>query len=217
MATESHSVQFAGGILSGQRHICAFFNSADEEHRVLRSFIKDGFDRGDKAFHLVDPELREEHLKRLADAGINVQGAMGTGQLEVRPWQDAPLRGNRFDQDTWLASFEQVLQSGPAAGYAQTRFLAHMEWALVDLPGVEDLIEFETRVNYVVPKYDDIVICAYDLSKFSASVVMDALRTHPLVIVGGLLQENPFFVPPDQFLLELRERRSVRKAAAAAN
>jgi hypothetical protein len=27
-----------------------------------------------------------------------------------------------------------VLQSGPKAGYAHTRFLAHMEWALVDLP-----------------------------------------------------------------------------------
>jgi hypothetical protein len=70
-----------------------------------------------------------------------------------------------------------------------------MEWALVDLPGVDDLIEFETRVNYVVPKYDDTVICAYDLSKFGASVVMDALRTHPVVIIGGLLQGNPFFVP----------------------
>jgi hypothetical protein len=168
-------------------------------------------------FHLVDPELREEHLRRLAEAGINVQEAVDTGQLEVRPWQDAPLRGGRFDQDTWLASFEQVLQSGPAAGYAQTRFLAHMEWALVDLPGVEDLIEFETRVNYVIPKYDDTVICAYSLSKFGASVVMDALRTHPAVIVGGVLQENPFFVPPDQFLLEIRERRSVRKGASAAN
>jgi hypothetical protein len=33
------------------------------------------------------------------------------------------------------------------------------------------------------------------------------LRTHPAVIVGGLLQENPFFVPPDQFLREIRERR----------
>src|SRR6267143_1654259 len=172
MATESHSVQFAGGNRGRQRHICAFFNSADEEHRVLRSFFKDGFDRGDKAFHLVNPELREDHLKRLAGAGINVQETMDTGQLEVRPWQDAPLRGGRFDQETWLASFEQVLQSGPAAGYAQTRFLAHMEWALVDLPGVEDLIEFETRVNYVVPKYDDIVICAYDLSKFGASEVI---------------------------------------------
>ncbi len=213
MKTNEHSVQFAGSTLGQHRHICAFFNSIDEQHRVLGSFIKDGFDRGDKAFHLVDPEEREEHLSRLAKAGINVQEAMGTGQLEVRPWQDGPLRGGRFDQDTWVASFEKVLQSGPAAGYAQTRFLAQMEWALVDLPGVEDLLEFETRVNYVVPKYDDAVICAYDLSKFAASVVMDALRTHPVVIIGGLLQENPFFVPPDQFLLEIRERRSLRKSA----
>src|SRR3981081_4341303 len=211
MANESHSVQFAGGNLGGQRHICAFFNSTAEEHRVLRSFIKDGFDRGDKAFHLVNPELREDHLRRLADAGINVQEVIGSGQLEVRPGEEGPLCGGRFDQDTWLASFEQVLRSGPAAGYAQTRFLAQMEWALVDLPGVDDLIEFETRVNYVVPKYDDAVICAYDLSKFGASVVMDALRTHPAVIIGGLLQENPFFVSPEELLLAVRERRSTHR------
>jgi hypothetical protein len=92
-----------------------------------------------------------------------------------------------------------------------------MEWALVDLPGVEDLIEFETRVNYVTPKYDNIVICTYDLSKFNASVVMDALRTHPAVIVGGLLQENPFFIPPDQFLIEIKERRPLRRSTATAN
>src|SRR5258708_1049422 len=189
MASESHSVQFAGGNLGGQHHICAFFNSAEEEHRVLRSFFKDGFDRGDKAFHLVNPELREDHLKPLAEAGINWQETIEPGQLEGRP----------------------------AGGYAERRFLGHMEWALVDLPGVEDLIEFETRVNYVVPKYNDIVICAYDLSKFSASVVMDALRTHPAVIVGGLLQENPFFIPPDQFLLEIKERRPLRRSAGMAN
>jgi hypothetical protein len=204
-------------IFGRYRHICAFFYSIDEQHRVLRPFITDGFDRGNRAYHLVDPERREEHLRRLAEAGINVQEAMGTGQLEVRPWQDGPLHGGRFDQDTWLASFEQIFQSGPAAGYAQTRFLAQMEWALVDLPGVDDLIEFETRVNYVVPKYEDPVICAYDLTKFGASVVMDALRTHPVVIIGGLLQENPFFVPPDQLLLEIRERRAARKSANTAN
>jgi hypothetical protein len=217
METYGDSLHFAGGTLGRQRHICAFFNGVDEQHRVLRSFIKDGFDQGDKAFHLVDPKRREEHLGRLAEAGINVEEAMDTGQLEVRPWEDGPLRGGRFDQDAWVASFERVLQSGPTAGYARTRFLAQMEWALVDLPGVEDLIEFETRVNYVVPKYDDAVICAYDLSKFGASVVMDALRTHPVVIIGGLLHENPFFVSPDQFLLEIRERRGVRENASIAH
>ena len=55
MATNDGSVRCAGGSLGQHRHICAFFNSADEEHRALRSFIKDGFDSGDKAFHIVDP------------------------------------------------------------------------------------------------------------------------------------------------------------------
>jgi hypothetical protein len=201
------SVQIDLNALEGvNRHICAFFNGMDEHYRVLRSFIRDGFENGERGFHLVDPERRDDHMERLAAAGIDVDEAISSGQLEVHPWEDGPLHGERFDQDTWLAGFEDVLRSGPASGYAKTRFLAQMEWALVDLPGIEDMIEFETRVNDVVPKYDDLVICAYDLSKFGASTVMYALRTHPVVIVGGLLQENPFYVDPEEFLLELRER-----------
>jgi hypothetical protein len=46
---------------------------------------------------------------------------------------------------------------------------------------------------------------------------MDALRTHPVVIIGGLLHENPFFASPDQFLLELRERLSARENASIAH
>jgi hypothetical protein len=44
---------------------------------------------------------------------------------------------------------------------------------------------------------------------------MDILRTHPMVIVGGILQNNPFFVPPDEFLRELRERASGQGAQNA--
>jgi len=216
MTTQSHSVQFAGGNLGGQRHICAFFNSIDEEHRVLRSFIKEGLERGEKAFHVVDPELRDKHLELLADAGINVPRAIDSGQLEVRRWQDAYLREDRFDQNAMLALIEEALQSADTAGYPLTRLLAHMEWALLDKPGVDNLVEYETRLNYVLPKYEDPVICAYDLSKFPANLVMDIMRTHPVVIIGGILQENPFFIPPDQFLLELRERRTVRKSAMAS-
>jgi hypothetical protein len=116
-----------------------------------------------------------------------------------------------------LALVEEVPQSGAAAGSPGIRLLAHMEWALLDKPGVDDLLEYETRLNDVFPKYDHPGICTYDLSKFSASGAMDIMRTHPVVIIGGVLQENPFFVPPDQFLLEIRERRSVRKTASKEN
>jgi hypothetical protein len=214
--TAGHPTNLTGKAIGQHGHICAFFNSVDEQHRVLGPFIKDGFDQGDKAYHYVDPELRDKHLGWLAEAGIDVQEMMASGQLEVWPWQDSTLRGGRFDLSSWLTSFEQVLQSGPATGYGQTRFMGHMEWALLDLPGVGDLIEYETRVNYVIPKYEGPVICTYDLTKFGASVVMDALRTHPAVIIGGLLQENPFFVPPDELLQEIRERRSASESASTA-
>jgi hypothetical protein len=208
--TKSHA-------LSDHGHICAFFNSIDEQHRVLRSFIKDGFDRDDKALYIVDPELREEHLKRLGAAGIDVEEALNSGQLEMRLWQDAYLRGGRFDQDAMLAFIEEQLESSAAPGSRHLRLVAHMEWSLLDKPGVDDLLEYETRLNYVVPKYEDAVICTYDLSKFGASVVMDVLRTHPVVLIGGLLQENPFFVPPDQYLLEIRERRSAREGTSTTH
>jgi len=39
---------------------------------------------------------------------------------------------------------------------------------------------------------------------------MDIMRTHPLTAIGGLRWENPFFVPPDQFVEKIRESRSTR-------
>jgi hypothetical protein len=40
--------------------------------------------------------------------------------------------------------------------------------------------------------------------------VIDIMRTHPMVIIGGMLQRNPFFLPSEQLLPELRERRETR-------
>ncbi len=97
----------------------------DEEHRVLGSFYKDGLDRGEKVAHIVDPENREEHLKRLADAGIPAQKIMNTGQLDVLPWTDAYVLDHRFDQDVRLATVEKQMQSGAAAGYPLTRLVGH--------------------------------------------------------------------------------------------
>jgi hypothetical protein len=173
--------------------------------------------QGASLVHIVDPELRENHLQRLAEAGIDVEQAMATGQLELRRWQDAYLRDDRFDQDGMLTLLEEVLGSGAAAGNPRIRFVSRVEPSLVDKAGEDNWLEYESRVNYAVSKYSDPVICTYDLTNFSASLVMDMLRVHPVVIVGGVLQENPFFVAPDQFLLELRERKAARSNAIQAH
>ena len=214
MATNERSVEVAGVDLAGQNHVCAFFNTMEEEHRVLGSFYKGGFDRGEKATHIVESGKREAYLKRLTDAGVNVQGLMDTGRLEVLPWTDMYVRDHRFDQDAMLASVEGLIQSGAASGCSRTRLVGHhMDWLFLDKPAVSNLVEYEARLNHVLSKYNAPVICNYDLSQVSASVAMDIMRTHPLVIIGGLLRENPFFVPPEQFLEEMRGRRSDRTTA----
>jgi len=152
------AIRFAGSTLGAHRHVCAFFHSSDEEYRVLLPFIKEGFERGEKAFHIVDPKLREEHLKRLRLAGIDVAGAEQGGQFELRNWADAYLRDGHFDQERMLALIQEVLEGGKKQGFALTRLVAHMEWALEDRPGVNDLVEYETRLNYILPRYKDPVI-----------------------------------------------------------
>jgi hypothetical protein len=206
MLNGEQPIHFANATLGAERHICAFFNSPEEEYRVLAPFLREGIERGEKAFHIVDPQLKDDYVRRLRDIGVAHRCCGTTRPVGRETLADAYLRDGHFDRDRMIALAEEVLSSGPKEGYPLTRFVAHMEWALEDFPGVNDLVEYETRVNFMLPKYKDPVICAYDCTKFGAGVAMDILRTHPMVILGGVLQRNPFFVPPAEFLAELRER-----------
>jgi hypothetical protein len=85
-----------------------------------------------------------------------------------------------------------------------------MEWALKALPGSEQLVEYESRLNLIVDRHTDLVVCAYRHGKFSASVVMDILRAHPMVLLGNELRPNPLYLPTERFLEDLRQRRAAR-------
>jgi hypothetical protein len=203
-------IRLAGSELGAKRHICGFFRTPEEEYQLLLPFIKEGFVRGEKAFHVVNPALRDAHVRRLQSAGIDVDELEKNRQLQLRDWNQAYFPDGRFDQKRMLALWMNVLESASLNGYSRTRLIAHMEWALEDREGVGDLIEFEARFNLIHDPRDP-VICAYDLTKFSGAVIMDVLRTHPSIIVGGTLQENPFFVPPVHFLKQMRARRNTQR------
>lgn len=189
-------MRLAGAKLEDHRHICAFFNSQDEEYNLLLPFIKEGLERGEKAFHIVDPKLQQAHRQRLEDVGINIGDLEQRKQLEIRVWENAYLRSNdSFDQHDMLALIDEVLTNGKQEGFPLTRLVAHMEWSLQDRPGVKDIVEYESRLNNILTKHTDPVICVYDLAQFGAGAIIDILRIHPMVIIGGILHENPFYVP----------------------
>ncbi len=209
-------ISLAGSRLGDVRHICAFFNNDEEEYRVLLPFIKDGVECGDKAIHVVNPDQRHEHIHRLTSAGIDVSAAERRGQLELRTNTETYLRDGQFSQDRMLAAFEEIASGKAMGGFPLSRIVCRMDWAVEGPSYVDDVVEFESRVNDVWKQHDDVVICTYHLSKFGGEAVIDIMRTHPLVIIGGILQRNPFFVPPQEFLQEYRERRARRTANPSA-
>jgi hypothetical protein len=208
-------IPFAGSQLGEARHVCAFFSSDEEEYRVLLPFIKDGFQCGDKAVHVVNPDQRLDHLQRLAVAGIDTAAAQDTGQLELRINTETYLRDGHFDQDRMITAFEQMASGNVKGGFPLSRIVCRMDWVSGGRCHVDNVIEFEARVNDVWRRHDDAVICTYHLAKFGGETVIDIMRTHPMVIVGGVLQQNPFFMPPNEFLHEFRERRATRTSASS--
>jgi hypothetical protein len=195
-------VSFAGAVLDRYRHVCAFLNSRDEEQRIFDPFVIDGLERGETMSYIVDPAKRVDRVRHFRQLGLDMPRLLNQGRFELRTWSETHLRGGRFDQDAMLCLSDEAMSRSESP---RIRMVSDMGWA-VEQQGAGDLIEYEARANDLVSKYQHVVICVYDTAKFGGDVVIDVLRTHPMVLIGGLLQVNPFFVPPEQLLEELRQR-----------
>lgn len=184
MATQNRSIQLASSVRDCRSHVCAFFHSQEEEYQVALPFLRDGLKAGDRAVQIMNKHERTERMQRLKESGVDVEAAEACGQLEIRTWENTYLRSGRFDQFAMIALLEEVAMRGKSQGSGTTRLWANMEWALEAFPGVSDIVEYESRLNYVLPNYDMPTVCTYDVNKFSAPVIMDVLRAHPLVLMG---------------------------------
>src|SRR4051794_13075733 len=196
-------VTFAGGVLDRYRHVCAFVNGSAEADAVLDPFVRDGVEAGDRLVHLVDTAAPGIPLRRLRRLGYDTAELLKDGRCEVHTWAETYLRTGAFDQADMLRQLDGMLLASEAP---RIRLLADMGWAERDDDVAEDLIEFEARANFLHARHRHVVICAYDTSRFDGAFVIDILRTHPMALVGGILQENPFFAPPEEFLEEFAAR-----------
>lgn len=200
----THSpITFAGGVLDGCHHICAFVASKEEEHRLFDPFVMDGLASGDTLSFIINPNGTADWVRHFRQLGLDVPTLLRKGRFELQTWHEAHLRGGQFDQDAMLMLLDALMGRYQSP---RMRVVADMGWA-VEQQGVRDrLLEYEARADEVVSKYEHVGICVYDTTKFGADFVIDVLRTHPMALVGGMLRINPFFVPAAKYLEEVRSR-----------
>lgn len=202
MAT-SDSIDAA--VFEEDHHVCAFFRNKDEEARALKPFVLEGLAAGEKAIHIVDPSLREDYDRRMSAAGVDLDALERSGQLAVMSWPKSPRHGC-IDRHEAARMVDQLLRASRESGYRRTRVIGEMDWAVRDGIRDDELIALEAQLHEVYLLHEVWVVCAYDLCHFGSAIVLDVLRTHPAAMIGGVLQHNPFFVPPEEMIEELRGR-----------
>lgn len=190
-------------------HVCAFFDSREQEYDVLIPFFREALDQGEKSIHILDPATLTEHRNRLTSGGIDTHACEACGQLELQSWQGVYLDENgAFEKDRMLATLDAVCKEATEAGYPRVRIMGNMDWAFRGAAVSKDLLAYEAEVNEVLSKNRQPAICVYDIAKLNGSMMMDLLRTHPLTLINGIVQENPFYTPATEMLEELRNRET---------
>ncbi len=79
-----------------------------------------------------------------------------------------------------------------------------MSWAAKQAPGTDELVAYEAELNRFLPRYPQVVLCLYDVERFGGELVVDMLKTHPKVLLNGMLLDNPYYIEPDEFLAGAR-------------
>ena len=149
MSDCSKTVGLARSRLNCRCHVCAFFHSREDEYKILIPFMKEGLDAGDRAVQIIAADRRAEQIRRLTETGVDTLAAEQRGQLVVQSWEDSVLRGGRFDQYAMIDALQEIGADGEQRS-GITRIWANMGWALGDFPGVHDIVEYESRLNYVI-------------------------------------------------------------------
>jgi hypothetical protein len=199
-------MQLAHTLIETDCHVCAFFQRSNEEYKILVPFLKEGVDMGDKALDMLNPARRTEHVRRLTEAGMPVKRALGRGQLELREWQDTYLRTGRFARHDMIALLQEIAMAGEQRGTDVTRLWADMQWAAEESLDVRELVHTRPNSTGCFPGTTWPWSALTTSRGFAARSPWAFCAPIPLVIVGGALRQNPFYVEPDRFLRELSER-----------
>jgi len=182
-------------------HVCVFCRGSEERDQMLVPFLADGLQAGHKCLAILDTSQPATIVDALGPAAT---AGRPPDQLNVLASAEVYLGERGFDMEDMLGFYAAELEGvrTGASGYDCVRTAGEMSWALRDIPGVQDLLAYEARVNQVLAAHPSsaISLCLYDVDRFDGEVIVGVMRTHPKLVMSGTVVDNPFFIDPKTFL-----------------
>lgn len=197
--TATAIVDLPGVRLQAGDHICAFYRQPEERDGILIPYLLGGLASGSKCTCVVDSCSPAHVLDELGQT-MDVAPCVEQGQLEVLDSDSTYFDGGGFLPQRMLKFWASKARWSGSSGGHVVRNIGDMTWAHRDKPGVADLAMYESELNRIIGSYPQVVLCLYDMNRCDGEMVLDVLKTHPKVMLGGMVIDNPYYLEPDDFL-----------------
>jgi hypothetical protein len=183
-------------------HVCAFYVGAAERDKLLVPYLRDCLCAGNKCLCIVDSPAHETMVANIAevlDDPAEAERSVASRQLELLRSIDSYTRGGSFSTRRVIDFFRETVEGALRSGYETVRITGEPAWLVQGAPGAEEFMDYEASLNDFAPQYPAVILCLYDLEWFGGGVVVDIMRTHKKLVLGGLVLDNPHYVSPDAF------------------
>jgi PAS domain S-box-containing protein len=194
-----------------RQHLCMIYDTQEEEFAAALPYLRTGLERGEKCLYIVDENTAAAVLDALRKGGTDVDRYLRSDALTIVDKNEAYVKTGRFGPDSRIRFWTEAATEARAANFSGLRALADMTWAFGARESVKEFIEFESKLNHLVRDHDVVIVCQYNRARVPPEIILGILRTHPLVVYGGIVCKNPYYVPPDEFLKPTQASREVER------
>jgi PAS domain S-box-containing protein len=192
-------------------HFCSIYESPQEHYAVAIPFIRIGLDRGEKCIYIADDGTVGDVRQAMQSAGIDVERATASKALVLATKEQAYLEHGSFHPD-WMSTFwKEATQLAMTEGFSALRATGETEWVLRGGRGLERWMEYESRLTHTLSESNCSALCQYNRRLFPPELILDVIRTHPMVVYGSMVCRNLYYVPADEFLGTNQTAREVER------
>ena len=181
-------------------HAC-FIHENESEHRtILTPFIRLGLEQGERVLYIAHDRSRETLFSYLADDGLEPAPFIESGHLFVVNSRDLFIKGGLIDPDFLTARVKDEMSRTLDQGCPALRVAVEASWADPLDEDSEAFNRYEAFLDAWVPDNPIVWLCQYDRRKMASAVLLHALTSHPMVIIGSQIFDNFYHIPPRERL-----------------
>jgi hypothetical protein len=177
-------------------HICAVFENHHQQMAVMVPFVTHGLRAGQRCVWISPPASSHTFRQALARTGADLRTLEASSQLIILPDVEFYLHDGVFEPDRTMELGLTLLQDGQRSGYSTMRVTSDLSWLTGRSVDEERWESYEHLVTQRIEQVPVVAVCQYDHRQLSGKLVLAALHTHPIVILGETVCANPFFSPP---------------------